>query len=141
MINLKSKNFQIYSFKIQWEYKKKKIIILFLISATYPQNRELIFPLKINLRNLRQGKRLPSPRDRGLFKKHGESFSWFHDSMGANLCRPKTTLSFVSLSLFFPPPSITLRLLPSRTFYADLIRSRHRVKYIVASVYSRYAPG
>lgn len=107
MINLKSKNFQIYSFKIQWEYIYKKKIILSLISATYPQNRELIFPLKINLRNLRQGKRLPSPRDRGLFKKHGESFSWFHDSMEANLCRLKTTLSqpcFVISFFSFPPP-------------------------------------
>lgn len=94
-------------------------------------SKELIFPLKINLGNLHQGN--VSPRDRGLFKKHGESFSWFYDSMEANLCHPKSyAVPALFRYLFFSllPFNNTAPMSPLQRFYAGLIRSRHRVKQL-----------
>lgn len=120
------------------------MIILILIFCDLFHSPSLVFPLKINSRNLHQGKRnpLPSPRDRGLFKKHGESFSRFYDSMEANLCHPEKTSAVPTLFryLFFSSPPLFNNIAPvsllsslHERFYAGLIRSRHGVKYVVGT--------
>lgn len=140
MINLKSKNFQIYSFKIQWEYKKKKNNS-FSNFCDLSSKQRTHFSLENKFAKFASRETSPFPSRSRFIQKTREKFFVVSRLDGGESVPPENYAVSCFVISFFPPPSITLRLLPSRTFYADLIRSRHRVKYIVASVYSRYAPG